>query len=65
MQRAKKPFFAPGRQVVRKGELFADDDPIIEGREALFEHIEVPAPAAPAKPAAKRAAGRKPGGGDR
>ena len=41
MQRAKNIFFAAGRRVA-KGELFADDDPILNGRAALFEHVDVP-----------------------
>jgi hypothetical protein len=41
MQRAKAKFHAPGRWVA-KGELFADDDPFLEGRAVLFEHVDVP-----------------------
>ncbi|WP_112469419.1 hypothetical protein [Streptomyces triticisoli] len=55
MQRAKKIFFAPGRRVA-KGELFADDDPILKGREMLFEQVDVPTAPEPAKPVAKKAA---------
>ncbi len=62
MQRAKSKFHVPGRWVA-KGELFDDDDPFLNGREVLFEHIDVPEPqsktAAP-KPARKTAA-KKPG----
>lgn len=74
MQRAKKIFFAPGRRVA-KGELFADDDPILKGREVLFESVDVPeaqapkepepegpkATAAPPKPV-RKAAAKKPAG---
>ncbi|MFJ3044039.1 hypothetical protein [Streptomyces tendae] len=49
MQRAKKIFFAPGRRVA-KGELFADDDPILKGREVLFESVDVPESQAPKEP---------------
>lgn len=66
MQRAKSKFHAP-RGWVAKGELFADGDPFLEGREVLFEHVDVPEsqpkadePAAP-KPVRKSAA-KKPEG---
>lgn len=49
MQRAKAKFHAPGRWV-GKGELFADDDPFLEGREVLFEHVDVPESQAPKEP---------------
>ncbi|MBU8549789.1 hypothetical protein IMX12_13320 [Streptomyces sp. Babs14] len=61
MQRAKQTFFAPGRRVP-KGELFDDGDPFLKGREVLFEHVDVPAPAESAKPPAKKAAAKKPAG---
>lgn len=49
MQRAKTKFHAPGRWV-GKGELFADDDPFLEGRAVLFEHVDVPESQAPKEP---------------
>lgn len=57
MQRAKQTFFADGRQV-SKGALFADSDPILKGREVLFEHVDIPEPMEPAesKPVRKTAA---------
>ncbi|MFH9816143.1 hypothetical protein [Streptomyces sp. NPDC017230] len=58
MQRAKNIFFAAGRRVA-KGELFADDDPILKGRQALFEPVDEPEPA---KPPAKKTAAKKPAG---
>jgi hypothetical protein len=58
MQRARKTFFAPGRRI-GKGELFADSDPILKGRAALFEHVDVPTvpeqPEPESKPARKTA----------
>lgn len=61
-----KTYFAAGRRIVRAGDLLPDDDPIIKGREALFETIEeavAPKPvkkAAPKKAAAvKKAAPKK------
>ena len=61
MQRAKAKFHAPGRWVA-KGELFDDGDPFLKGREVLFEHVDVPAPAEPAKPPAKKTTAKKPAG---
>lgn len=60
MKRAKKLFFAAGRRVV-KGELFADDDPLLKGREVLFEHVDVPEAKSAEKPARKTAV-KKPAG---
>lgn len=59
MQRARKIFFAPGRRVA-KGELFADDDPILKGREVLFESVDVPESQAPKEPEPKEPEPEKP-----
>lgn len=57
-----------GERTIHCGDLFADDDPIVEGRERLFEAVEVePAEGKTAedkpararkRPAAKKAAGQ-------
>ncbi|WP_193783232.1 hypothetical protein [Streptomyces sp. E5N91] len=49
MQRARSIFFAAGQRVA-KGELFANDDPILKGREALFESVDVPEAQEPKEP---------------
>jgi hypothetical protein len=51
MLRAKRTFFTSDKRI-RKGDLVADDDPVVKGREALFESVDVPAPQPP-KPARK------------
>lgn len=59
MLRAKHTFFIPGHRVVA-GNLFADDDPIVSGREDLFEQVDVPvAPEAPEDQGQKKTAARK------
>jgi hypothetical protein len=52
-----------GERTIHCGDLFADDDPIVEGRERLFEPVEVePAEGKPARarkrPTAKKATGQ-------
>lgn len=37
--RAKEAFMAPGPTDVAKGDLFNSDDPIVSGREHLFEPV--------------------------
>lgn len=52
-----KTYFAAGRRIIRAGDLLPDDDPIVKGREDLFDRIEGTAPAKKAAP--KRAAAKK------
>jgi len=35
--RARTSFVAPGRRVVHEGDLFDASDPVVKGREELFE----------------------------
>lgn len=70
MYRAKDTFWAPDNRRIVKGDLVAPHDPVIEGREELFEEVVIPtavgkppAPAAKkttAKPPAKKAAAKQP-----
>lgn len=68
MYRAKDTFWAPDNRRIVKGDLVAAHDPVIEGREELFEAVVVPeAVAPPAKKAPARkttAAAKKTEGGD-
>ncbi|MGW1609415.1 hypothetical protein ACWCQZ_08455 [Streptomyces sp. NPDC002285] len=57
MYRAKDTFWAPDNRRIVKGDLVAPDDPVIEGREELFEEVVIPQ--AVAKPPAKKAAAAK------
>ncbi len=41
-----KTYFAAGRRIVRAGDLLPDNDPIVKGREHLFETPEEATPAA-------------------
>lgn len=38
--RAKEAFMVPGPTDVAKGDLFDSDDPIVQGREHLFEPVD-------------------------
>jgi hypothetical protein len=58
MYRAKDTFWAPDNRRIVKGDLVAAHDPVIEGREELFEAVVIPEAVAPPakKPVAKKAA---------
>lgn len=61
MYRAKDTFWAPDNRRIAKGDLVAPHDPVLEGREDLFEEVVIPQAVAPAgKPATKKTAARKP-----
>lgn len=63
MYRAKDTFWAPDNRRIVKGDLVAEHDPVLEGREELFEAVVIPqAVAQPQakKPAAKKTAAAKP-----
>ena len=64
MYRAKDTFWAPDNRRIVKGDLVAPDDPVVEGREDLFEEVVIPQAVAkqPAKKPtpAKKAAASKP-----
>lgn len=56
--------FATGRRIVGIGDVLPDNDPIIKGREALFEKVADPVKgddpkAKPAEPARKATAAKK------
>ncbi len=56
--RARAAFFAAGR-VVRPGDIVSDSDPIVTGREALFETVTEPGvEEATARPGEKRSTTR-------
>jgi hypothetical protein len=64
MFRAKDTFWAPDNRRIVKGDLVAAHDPVITGREALFEAVVIPQALAPeepeaAAPAAKKTAAKK------
>ncbi|WP_435252036.1 hypothetical protein [Streptomyces tendae] len=54
MYRAKETFWAPGNRRIVKGDLVAEHDPVVDGREGLFEAVVIPQAVAPAQAAAKR-----------
>jgi hypothetical protein len=61
MYRAKDTFWAPDNRRIVKGDLVAPHDPVVEGREELFEAVVIPEAAPPAaKPTAKKTVARKP-----
>ncbi|MEH0423125.1 hypothetical protein [Streptomyces sp. B21-083] len=66
MFRAKDTFWAPDNRRIVKGDLVAPHDPVLEGREGLFEEVVIPIAVAPAgkppaaKTLAKKAAASKP-----
>lgn len=69
MYRAKDTFWAPDNRRIVKGDLVAEHDPVVEGREELFEEVVIPQ--AVAKPQAKKTtppvkktAAPRPGAGD-
>ncbi|MFE7444555.1 hypothetical protein ACFU7X_29370 [Streptomyces chartreusis] len=67
MYRAKDTFWAPDNRRIVKGDLVAPDDPVVEGREDLFEEVVIPQavakqPAKKAVPAKKAAASKPPAG---
>ena len=49
MLRAKDTFWAPGNRRIVKGDLIAPYDPVVEGREELFEAVVIPQAVQPAK----------------
>lgn len=57
MYRAKDTFWAPDNRRIVKGDLVAPHDPVIEGREELFEEVVIPT--AVGKPPAKKTAAKK------
>ena len=57
MYRAKDTFWAPDNRRIVKGDLVAEHDPVVEGREELFEAVVIPEAVAP--PAAKKTAAKK------
>lgn len=60
MYRAKDTFWAPDNRRIVKGDLVAPHDPVLEGREDLFEEVVIPTAVAPSgKPAAKKTAPAK------
>lgn len=60
MYRAKDTFWAPDNRRIVKGDLVAEHDPVVEGREGLFEEVVIPQAMAPEpKPAAKKTAAKK------
>lgn len=42
MYRAKDTFWVPGNRRIVKGDLVAETDPAVKGREALFEAVVIP-----------------------
>lgn len=46
----------PTRKVLRRGEIYSSDDPIVKGREHLFRPVET-TPAAPSRGGTPRVAG--------
>jgi hypothetical protein len=57
MYRAKDTFWAPDNRRIVKGDLVAAHDPVVEGREELFEEVVIPqAMASETRPAAKKTA---------
>ena len=50
--RANTSFMVPGRRIVKTGEIFAADDPVIAGRESLFSAIVEAVSDAPKRAAA-------------
>ena len=58
--RARTSFVAPGRRVVHEGDLFDASDPVVKGREELFEDAvqHIAARQSAAKPPARKASAR-------
>lgn len=52
MFRAKDTFWAPGNRRIVKGDLVAPHDPVVKGREELFEAVVIPQASSPAQVAA-------------
>ncbi|WP_329338588.1 hypothetical protein OG866_27095 [Streptomyces sp. NBC_00663] len=52
MYRAKETFWAPDNRRIVKGDLVAPHDPVVEGREELFEAVVIPQALTPAQAAA-------------
>lgn len=52
MYRAKETFWAPDNRRIVKGDLVAAHDPVVTGREALFEAVVIPQALTPAEAAA-------------
>lgn len=58
MYRAKDTFWAPDNRRIVKGDLVAPHDPVVEGREELFEEVVIPQAVAKPTPAKKTAAAK-------
>ncbi|MBZ6259757.1 hypothetical protein KVH22_30020 [Streptomyces olivaceus] len=54
MYRAKETFWAPGNRRIVKGDLVAEHDLVVDGREGLFEAVVIPQALTPAQAAAAR-----------
>lgn len=48
MYRAKETFWAPDNRRIVKGDLVAEHDPVVTGREGLFEAVVIPRAVPPA-----------------
>ncbi|MFG2515968.1 hypothetical protein [Streptomyces sp. NPDC048584] len=55
MYRAKDTFWAPDNRRIVKGDLVAPHDPVVKGREGLFEAVVIPQAVQPAQTADKPA----------
>lgn len=58
MPSAKESFAAPDGRMVARGEVVAEDDPVIAGREGLFDWGDTPVEQATAAPGERRATRR-------
>lgn len=58
--RATTSFIAPGRVKVKRGQIVDSADPIVKGREHLFETPEATIERASAAPGEKRSATKRP-----
>lgn len=54
MFRAKDTFWAPGNRRIVKGDLVSPHDPVVEGREELFEAVVIPQAVQPTKSVGER-----------
>lgn len=62
MYRAKETFWAPDNRRIVKGDLVAETDPVVEGREALFEAVVIPRALADLTPTADPETVQEPAG---
>lgn len=58
--RAKTTFAAPGRVFINRGDLVDSSNPVVKGREHLFEDVETHVERASAAPGEKRRAVKRP-----